>query len=138
MDLPVMKYLAESMRNTADALLETMRDGKTFVCDECFGGNFETCEANEPNAIRMVAGGNAHVWNVNTKTLLQTMSPISEEKPRKWFDQETTTLAGGTIQTVKFGGDGRRLFTAGYGYPPRVWDVNSGKVLKIFRGQGCS
>ena len=41
MDLPVMKYLAESMRNTADALLETMRDGKTFVCDECFGGNFE-------------------------------------------------------------------------------------------------
>lgn len=62
MDLPVMKYLAESMRNTADALLETMRDGKTFVCDECFGGNFETCEANEPNAIRMVAGGKESWW----------------------------------------------------------------------------
>ncbi|HMV57135.1 MAG TPA: WD40 repeat domain-containing protein [Nitrospira sp.] len=94
-----------------------------------------------PDGQRIASGGadgNAHVWNVNTKTLLQTMSPISEEKPRKWFDQETTTLAGGTIQTVKFGGDGRRLFTAGYGYPPRVWDVNSGKVLKIFRGQGCS
>ena len=62
MDLPVMKYLAESMRNTADALLETMRDGKTFVCDECFGGNFEACEANEPNAIRMVAGGKESWW----------------------------------------------------------------------------
>lgn len=63
MDLPVMKYLAESMRNTADTLLETMRDGKTFVCDECFGGNFEACEANEPNAIRMVAGGNTSWWH---------------------------------------------------------------------------
>jgi len=62
MDLPVMKYLAESMRNTADALLETMRDGKTFVCDECFGGNFETCEADAPNAIRMVAGGKESWW----------------------------------------------------------------------------
>lgn len=94
-----------------------------------------------PDGQRIASGGadgKAHVWNVNTKTLLQTMNPDSEEKTRKWFRRQMTTLAGGTIQTVKFGGDGQLLFTAGYGYPPTVWDVNSGKVLKIFRGQGCS
>jgi len=94
-----------------------------------------------PDGQRIASGGadgNAHVWNVNTKTLLQTMNPTSEEKAMKWFSREMPALAGGTIQTVTFGGDGRLLFTAGYGYPPRVWDVNSGKVLKIFRGQGCS
>lgn len=62
MDLPVMKYLTESMRNTADVLLQIMQDGKTFVCDECFGGNFEPCEHNEPNAIRMMAGGKESWW----------------------------------------------------------------------------
>lgn len=94
-----------------------------------------------PDGQRIASGGEdgkAHVWNVNTKTLLQTMNPDSEEKTRKWFSREMTTLAGGTVQTVKFGGDGQLLFTAGYGYPPTVWDVKTGKVLKIFRGQGCS
>ncbi|MCI1278531.1 MAG: WD40 repeat domain-containing protein [Nitrospira sp.] len=94
-----------------------------------------------PDGQRIASGGadgNAHVWNVNTKTLLQTMNPASEEKTAKWFGREMTTLAGGTVQTLKFGGDGQLLFTAGYGYPPTVWDVTSGKVLKVFRGNGCS
>lgn len=94
-----------------------------------------------PDGQRIASGGadgNAHVWNVNTKTLLQTMNPASEENAAKWFGREMTTLAGGTVQTLKFGGDGQLLFTAGYGYPPTVWDVTSGKVLKVFRGNGCS
>ena len=63
MDLPVMKFLAESMRNTAEALLETMQDGKSFVCDECFGNNFVPCEEGNINAIQMMAGGNTSWWH---------------------------------------------------------------------------
>lgn len=63
MDLPVMKFLAESVRNTAEVLLKTMQDGKSFVCDECFGNNFVPCEEGNINAIQMMAGGNTSWWH---------------------------------------------------------------------------
>jgi ssDNA-binding Zn-finger/Zn-ribbon topoisomerase 1 len=63
MDLPVMKFLAESVRNTAEVLLKTMQDGKSFVCDECFGNNFVPCEEGNINAIQMTAGGNTSWWH---------------------------------------------------------------------------
>lgn len=93
-----------------------------------------------PDGQRIASGGadgNVHLWDVTTKALLQTMNPIPAEKPKE-SGLAMTALAGGTVQTMKFGGDGQLVFAAGYGYPPTVWDVRTGKVLKIFRGQGCS
>ena len=62
MNYAMAKTICKSMHEKVEELQEVMKSGSVFYCDICMGTNFETCNEDERDVVRMVAGGKVSYW----------------------------------------------------------------------------
>ena len=84
--------------------------------------------------------GKIYIRNIDTGKFVRTMA-IQEVTAMVEIDGEMikdVVQGGGTIQSLQFSSDGKFLVSGGYGYLPRIWDLQTGKITKEFRVKGCT
>lgn len=84
--------------------------------------------------------GHIYLWDMDSGKLVQEMA-IADMWTTEEIDGrkiEVLVQGGGTIQSLQFSSDGKFLVSGGYYNLPRIWDWQTGKVIKEFRVKGCT
>ena len=65
------------------------------------------------------------LWSLDTLKPLRSIAPADPGAVEKWPD---------VVQTMAFDGSGKTLATGSYDRSARLWDVATGKLTRVFRG----
>ena len=83
--------------------------------------------------------GHIYLWDMDSGKLVREMA-IEDIWIIDEIDGSKIGLVqgGGTIQSLQFSPNGKFLVSAGYYNLPRMWDWQTGKIIKEFRVKGCT
>lgn len=104
-------------------------DASGVDCDTCNRTVYRMVFSPDSSKVAVSFGPLVVLWNARTGKLL---NHLADEKIRVWRWDDPISH-GGAVREIIFNRDGSYIFTGGYEGIVKMWEVESGRLLRVFK-----